>query len=52
MGLGAAVRVTGGEDDLKGIAEDIDDTGALLVRTSGGVTRVVAGDVHLVAPPA
>jgi BirA family biotin operon repressor/biotin-[acetyl-CoA-carboxylase] ligase len=30
----------------RGVAENIDDAGALLVRTDGGVTRVVAGEVR------
>ena len=35
--------------DLDGVAEDIDDLGALLVRVEGGaVERVLAGDVEQV----
>jgi len=30
---------------LHGVAENLDDTGALLVRTAGGVARVTAGEV-------
>jgi biotin-(acetyl-CoA carboxylase) ligase len=32
---------------LRGIATAIDDDGALLVRTSSGIERVVAGEVAL-----
>jgi BirA family biotin operon repressor/biotin-[acetyl-CoA-carboxylase] ligase len=31
--------------DVAGRAEDIDATGALLVRTTGGVERILSGDV-------
>jgi BirA family biotin operon repressor/biotin-[acetyl-CoA-carboxylase] ligase len=33
--------------ELDGVAEDIDERGALLVRTGAGLTRVVSGDVRL-----
>jgi BirA family biotin operon repressor/biotin-[acetyl-CoA-carboxylase] ligase len=46
--LGRAVRVEGQGRALAGIAEDVDDLGALLVRTPDGVLeRVVAGEVTL-----
>ena len=46
--LGKAVEVRAGERaPLRGIATAIDDDGALLVRTSGGTERVVAGEVAL-----
>jgi BirA family biotin operon repressor/biotin-[acetyl-CoA-carboxylase] ligase len=44
--LGRQVRVWGAQE-LEGVAEDVDDRGALLVRTPGGLRRVVAGDVSL-----
>lgn len=47
--LGREVRVDGDGGEIKGIAEDIDASGALLVRGSAGLHRVVAGDVRLVA---
>jgi BirA family biotin operon repressor/biotin-[acetyl-CoA-carboxylase] ligase len=44
--LGHAVRITG-EGELEGTAVDLDDDGALLVRTANGqLVRVVAGDVE------
>jgi len=46
-GLGEAVRADTPGGVVSGVAEDIDSDGALLVRTSSGVTRLVAGDVHL-----
>jgi BirA family biotin operon repressor/biotin-[acetyl-CoA-carboxylase] ligase len=46
--LGQAVEVRAGERaPLRGIATAIDDDGALLVRTSSGTERVVAGEVAL-----
>jgi BirA family biotin operon repressor/biotin-[acetyl-CoA-carboxylase] ligase len=46
--LGREVRVDGDGGEIAGVAEDIDASGALLVRTSEGLERVVAGDVRLV----
>lgn len=49
--LGQEILVVTGERELRGVAEDIDETGALLLRTSdGSVERVVAGDVHQIRP--
>jgi BirA family biotin operon repressor/biotin-[acetyl-CoA-carboxylase] ligase len=46
--LGKAVEVRAGERaPLRGVAIAIDDDGALLVRTSSGTERVVAGEVAL-----
>jgi BirA family biotin operon repressor/biotin-[acetyl-CoA-carboxylase] ligase len=45
--LGREVRVRVGPADLVGLAEDVDETGALLVRTASGLERVVAGDVEM-----
>jgi BirA family biotin operon repressor/biotin-[acetyl-CoA-carboxylase] ligase len=42
--LGARVRI----GELEGVGEDVDDDGALLVRNEAGVTKVTAGDVHIV----
>lgn len=44
--LGSQVHVIGAED-FAGVAEDIDETGALLVRTDGELRRVLAGDVSV-----
>jgi BirA family biotin operon repressor/biotin-[acetyl-CoA-carboxylase] ligase len=46
--LGKAVTVTSGSDELDGIAESVDETGALtLRRTDGSLMKVIAGDVTL-----
>jgi BirA family biotin operon repressor/biotin-[acetyl-CoA-carboxylase] ligase len=45
--LGHAVRITGEPQALEGTAADLDDDGALLLRTADGrMVRVVAGDVE------
>jgi BirA family biotin operon repressor/biotin-[acetyl-CoA-carboxylase] ligase len=46
--LGREVRVEGDGGPIAGVAEDIDASGALLVRVGGDVVRVVSGDVRLV----
>jgi BirA family biotin operon repressor/biotin-[acetyl-CoA-carboxylase] ligase len=46
--LGREVQVKEGGRELVGVAEDIDATGALLVRGPTGLERVLAGDVTLV----
>jgi BirA family biotin operon repressor/biotin-[acetyl-CoA-carboxylase] ligase len=46
--LGREVRADGDGEEIAGVAEDIDESGALLVRARGGLVRVVAGDVRLV----
>jgi BirA family biotin operon repressor/biotin-[acetyl-CoA-carboxylase] ligase len=48
--LGREVRVRTGEGDVEGVAEDVDEAGALLVRTPGSVRRILAGDVELLRP--
>ncbi len=49
--LGQEVRVRTDRSELRGVAEDIDQDGALLVRTAEGkVERVLAGDVEQVRP--
>ncbi len=45
--LGREVRVEVDGSEVSGVAEDIDEGGALLVRTRTGLVRVVAGDVRL-----
>ncbi len=44
--LGREVRARVGEREVEGVAEDIDETGALLVRARGKLERVLAGDVE------
>jgi BirA family biotin operon repressor/biotin-[acetyl-CoA-carboxylase] ligase len=46
--LGWEVRVDADGGEVVGVAEDVDETGALLVRTATGLTRLVSGDVRLV----
>jgi BirA family biotin operon repressor/biotin-[acetyl-CoA-carboxylase] ligase len=48
--LGQQVVVHTDGQDVTGLAEDIDDTGALLVRTPAGLVRVTSGDVALLRP--
>ncbi len=49
--LGRQVSVLSGTQQCTGLAQDVDGSGALLVKTEGGaIERVVAGDVQL-APP-
>ncbi len=45
--LGRRVRVVGMGGDFDGVAESVDDSGALFVRTRAGVRRVFAGEVSL-----
>lgn len=48
--LGKKVRVAFQEKELSGIAESIDEEGALLVRSADGVlARVLAGDVTIIS---
>ena len=47
-GLGKAVVATSAAGRVSGVAEGIDDDGALVVRVAGGgAVRILAGDVHL-----
>ena len=46
--LGRKVQWNAGGAALDGVAENIDDTGALVVRTRRGLTRVTAGEVRWV----
>jgi BirA family biotin operon repressor/biotin-[acetyl-CoA-carboxylase] ligase len=48
--LGLEVLVKSERRELRGVAEDIDIDGALLLRTEDGVERVLAGDVEQVRP--
>jgi BirA family transcriptional regulator, biotin operon repressor / biotin---[acetyl-CoA-carboxylase] ligase len=43
--LGRPVECIVGLQALQGIAEDIDQDGALVVRTAAGVTRIISGEV-------
>jgi BirA family biotin operon repressor/biotin-[acetyl-CoA-carboxylase] ligase len=45
--LGRAVTWTSSDGTFEGIAEDIDATGALIVMTASGPTRIISGEVHL-----
>jgi len=47
--LGQEVRVDADGGEIAGVAEDIDASGALLVRGRSGLVRVVSGDVRMVA---
>ncbi|HET9551793.1 MAG TPA: biotin--[acetyl-CoA-carboxylase] ligase [Anaeromyxobacteraceae bacterium] len=48
LGREVSVRTDGGE--VLGRAEDIDEAGALLVRTPRGLERILSGDVALLRP--
>jgi BirA family transcriptional regulator, biotin operon repressor / biotin---[acetyl-CoA-carboxylase] ligase len=48
--LGQDVLVRTERREFRGRAEDIDEVGALLVRTPDGLERVVAGDVEQIRP--
>jgi BirA family transcriptional regulator, biotin operon repressor / biotin---[acetyl-CoA-carboxylase] ligase len=46
--LGKRVKATLGAQIIEGVAEDLDESGALLIRGADGkITKVVAGDVTL-----
>jgi BirA family biotin operon repressor/biotin-[acetyl-CoA-carboxylase] ligase len=46
--LGKKVKATSAQDIIEGIADSVDETGALVIRcTDGSLIRVVAGDVTL-----
>lgn len=45
MTLGRKVQLEAGGASHKGVAEDVDETGALLVRTSSATIRVTSGEV-------
>ncbi|HSP20358.1 MAG TPA: biotin--[acetyl-CoA-carboxylase] ligase [Myxococcaceae bacterium] len=48
--LGLEVLVKSERRELRGVAEDIDTDGALLLRTEDGMERVLAGEVEQVRP--
>jgi BirA family biotin operon repressor/biotin-[acetyl-CoA-carboxylase] ligase len=48
--LGREVRVQLDGRELVGRAEDLDATGALLVRSAAGIERITSGDVSLLRP--
>jgi BirA family biotin operon repressor/biotin-[acetyl-CoA-carboxylase] ligase len=48
--LGRDVTVKTGAQDVTGRAEDIDEAGALLVRTERGLERILSGDVVMLRP--
>lgn len=48
--LGQTVTVRSEQREFEGLAEDLDESGALLVRTDDGLERVLAGDVERVRP--
>jgi BirA family biotin operon repressor/biotin-[acetyl-CoA-carboxylase] ligase len=48
--LGREVVVKAGGQDVTGVAEDIDEAGALLVRGPKGLERILSGDVTLLRP--
>ena len=45
--LGSQVHVLGTDASFTGVAEDVDASGALLVRTESELRRVLAGDVSV-----
>jgi BirA family biotin operon repressor/biotin-[acetyl-CoA-carboxylase] ligase len=47
IGLGQPVTVRSAAGTLDGVAVDVDDDGALLVRSGDELHRVLAGDVHI-----
>lgn len=53
--MGERVRLVDGDTEIEGIAESIDDTGALILeRDDGSFLRILTGDVHsvrVVDPP-
>jgi BirA family transcriptional regulator, biotin operon repressor / biotin---[acetyl-CoA-carboxylase] ligase len=46
-GIGELVTATSAAGRISGVAEGIDDDGALLLRGKAGAVRVLAGDVHI-----
>jgi BirA family transcriptional regulator, biotin operon repressor / biotin---[acetyl-CoA-carboxylase] ligase len=48
--LGREVRIRSPGHDVEGVAEDVDEIGALVVRTRAGLERVLAGDVESLRP--
>jgi BirA family transcriptional regulator, biotin operon repressor / biotin---[acetyl-CoA-carboxylase] ligase len=50
IGIGEEIRVRLPNAELEGVFEDIDQDGALLLRESGTVRRITAGDVFFAGP--
>ncbi|HEX9243620.1 MAG TPA: biotin--[acetyl-CoA-carboxylase] ligase [Anaeromyxobacter sp.] len=48
--LGREVSVRLDDREIVGTAEDLDETGALLVRTPAGLERILSGEVRLLRP--
>jgi BirA family biotin operon repressor/biotin-[acetyl-CoA-carboxylase] ligase len=48
--LGREVSVRLDAREIVGVAEDLDETGALLVRTESGIERILSGEVRLLRP--
>ncbi|MHC1786887.1 MAG: biotin--[acetyl-CoA-carboxylase] ligase [Christensenellales bacterium] len=48
--LGQTVRFTQGRETGLGLALDVDEGGALLIRTEGGILRLIAGEASLRQP--
>lgn len=48
--LDRRVKVKSGGREFEGVAQDVDETGALLVAVGGELERVVAGDVEMLRP--
>jgi BirA family biotin operon repressor/biotin-[acetyl-CoA-carboxylase] ligase len=46
--LGQEVLVRSEQKELRGVAEDIDESGALILRVDGKLERILAGDVEQV----
>ena len=49
-GIGETITADVAGEWVTGVAEDIDDTGSLLVKTVGGVIRLLAAEGHLGSP--
>ncbi len=48
--LGRTVKITDGEEEFIGFAENVDETGSLIVRRKDGTKfNVIAGDAHLLS---
>lgn len=46
--LGRTVKITDGEEEIEGLAKDVDETGSLIVQRKDGTKfNVIAGDAHL-----
>ena len=48
--LGREVAVRLDAREIVGVAEDLDESGALLVRTEAGVERILSGEVRMLRP--